>query len=241
MLRSIFSLTTQNVFILISSIYLLVLVILGHVSSLSILFVYFLETLIIGIFNALKIFWVLKYGKQKGKTPNPMGYGIILFFLVHYGFFVAIQSVFGFSLFEMGEASIFKDPFHILENYSIVLRLEDIKYALPAIMFNHVGKFFADFIRNKKYAVFTASEIMFKPYVRIAIQQFVVILSSFFIIFDYAGIMAAILLILLRLFIDLALEAIRKDSKMLEALAEKMANDQVTKEEAKKQLISFTE
>lgn len=241
MLRSIFSLSRQNIYILISSLYLLVLISLGKVSAMSILFVYFLETLIIGVFNALKMFLVLKYGTPDKNNPDFTKYGIILFFLIHYGFFVGIQSIFGFSLFDMGEASIFKEPFHILDNYGIILSLDDIKYALPAIVLIHIGKFFTDFIRNKKYDVFSASEIMFKPYVRIVIQQFVVIISTFFIVFGEAGIIAAILLVILRLFIDLSLEAIKKDSKLLDVMAEKLANEKASKEEIKKQLISFTE
>jgi len=240
MLRSIFSLSRQNIYILVSSLYLLVLISLGKVSAMSILFVYFLETLIIGIFNALKMYYILRIGK-KDDTSNPMGYGIILFFLVHYGFFVGIQSVFGFALFDMDGSSIFKEPFHILENYGIILSLEDVKYALPAIVLVYVGKFFTDFIRNKKYDVFNASEIMFKPYLRIVIQQFVVIISAFFIVFGKAGTIAAILLIILRFFIDLSLEAIKKDSKLLDVIAEKLANENESKEEIKKQLISFTE
>ena len=199
---------------------------------------YFLETIIIGVFNALKMLWSILYGKSKSSE-----YGLILFFLVHYGFFVAIQSIFGFSLFGMEGTGIIKEPFNILENYSTILHLEDIQYALPAIIFTHLGKFITDYIGNKKYEKFTAKEIMFKPYVRIFIQQFVVILSFFFIVFDNggAGIIAAILLILFRLMIDLTLESIKENSKILDTLSEKLANEKATKEEIKKQLIIFTE
>lgn len=234
MLKNIFYPTTQNAFIWLSSIYLLFLLYLGKASPMTILFAYFLETLVIGVFNALKMFSSIQYRKSKS-------YGLILFFLVHYGFFVAIQSIFGFSMFSMEETSILKEPFNILENYTIILNLEDIKYAMPAIVFTHLGKFFSDFISNKKYEKFTAKEIMFKPYVRIFIQQFVVILSFFFIVIGNVGIMAAILLIFFRLFIDLILESIKENSKTLDILSEKLANEKASKEEIKKQLIIFTE
>lgn len=234
MLKNILYPTPQNAFIWLSSIYLLFLLYLGKASPMTILFAYFLETLIIGIFNALKMFWSIYVGKSKN-------YGLILFFLVHYGFFVAIQSIFGFSMFSMEETSILKEPFNILENYTIILNLEDIKYALPAIIFTHLGKFFSDFISNKKYEKFTAKEIMFKPYVRIFIQQFVVILAFFFIVIGNVGIIAAILLIFFRLFVDLILESIKENSKTLDILSEKLANEKASKEEIKKQLIIFTE
>jgi len=241
MLKTIFNQATQNIFIVVSAVYLLALIFLGKASAMSILFAYFLETIIIGLFNALKMFWTLKFGMHKKNNAQFAKYGIIIFFLFHYGFFVAIQSIFGFALFGIESTSVIKEPFHIIDNYRIILGLEDITYVLPAILFVHVGKFFLDFIKNKKYDVFTANEIMFKPYVRIFIQQFVVIISFFFIVFGEAGIIAAVLLIIFRLIVDLTLESIKKDSKVLDIMAEKLANERVSKEEAKKQLISFTE
>jgi hypothetical protein len=236
MLKNIFYPTKQNAFMWLSSIYLLFLLYLGKASAISILFAYFLETIIIGIFNALKMLWSILYGKSKSSE-----FGLILFFLMHYGFFIAIQSVFGFALFDMGENGIIKEPFNIIKNYIAILNLEDIKYALPAIVFTHLGKFISDYIGNHKYQKFTAKEIMFKPYVRIFIQQFVVILAFFFIILTQAGIIAAILLILFRLVVDLGMESIKEDSKILDYVSKKLETKKVTKQEIKKQLIIFTE
>ncbi|MBG7611342.1 hypothetical protein IU405_03680 [Polaribacter sp. BAL334] len=234
MIKNIFYPTSQTIFIWLSTIYLFFLLYLGKISPLSILFVYFLETIIIGIFNALKMFCTIKLG-------NSSGYGMIVFFLFHYGFFVAIQSIFGFAMFSIGDDVVFKEPFHLIDNYSKILQLADIKYALPAIVFTHLGKFFTDFIANKKYLKFGIKEMMVSPYVRIIIQQFVVILSFFFIIFSETGMVAAILLILFRFGIDLTLEAIKEDSKTLDFVAEKLSNEKTSKETIKKQLINFTE
>lgn len=234
MLKNIFYPTSQTIFIWLSTIYLFFLLYLGKISPLSILFVYFLETIIIGIFNALKMFCTIKLG-------NSSGYGMIVFFLFHYGFFVAIQSIFGFAIFSIGDDVVFKEPFHLIDNYSKILQLADIQYALPAIVFTHLGKFFTDFMGHKKYLKFGVEEIMYAPYVRIFIQQFVVILSFFFIIFSETGMVAAILLILFRFGIDLTLEAIKEDSKTLDFVAEKLSNEKTSKETIKKQLINFTE
>lgn len=234
MLKNIFYPTPENAFIWLTNIYLLFLLYLGKVSPIAILFVYFLETIIIGVFNTLKMFWSIQFGNSKG-------YLLILFFIFHYGFFVAIQSIFGFAIFSINDNSFIKEPFNLIENYGAILQLEDIKYALPAIIFTHLGKFISDFIRNEKYLKFEAQEIMFKPYVRIFIQQFVVILSFFFVVFSSAGILAAILLILFRFILDLLFESIKEDSKTLDFLAEKLENDKASKEEIRKQLQIFTE
>ena len=151
MLKSIFYPTKQNAFIWLSAIYLLFLLYLGKISPLTILFAYFLETIIIGIFNALKMLWSILYGKSEKSS-----FGLILFFLFHYGFFVAIQSIFGFALFGIEGNGIIKEPFNLVENYSTILTLEDIKYALPAVLVTHLGKFITDYIHNEKYKKFTA-------------------------------------------------------------------------------------
>ena len=236
MLKNIFYPTAQNAFIWISTIYLLVLLFLEKVNPMTILFVYFLETIVIGIFNALKMFWSITFDKSDKKS-----YALILFFLFHYGFFVAIQSIFGFAIFSIADNALIKEPFYLIENYGKILALKDIKYALPAILIMHLGLFFTDYLKNKKYLKFSAQEIMFKPYVRIFVQQFVVILSFFFIVFAEAGMVAAILLIFFRLLIDLVLASVKENSKTLDILAEKMANEKASKEEIKKQLITMTE
>uniref|UniRef100_UPI003F6CA079 DUF6498-containing protein n=1 Tax=Polaribacter sp. TaxID=1920175 RepID=UPI003F6CA079 len=67
------------------------------------------------------------------------------------------------------------------------------------------------------------------------------IISFFFIVFSKAGVIAAILLILFRLIVDLTLESIRENSKTLDFLSEKLENEKASKEDIKKQLIMFTE
>jgi len=236
MLRDILYPTKQNAFIWLSALYLLFLLGIGKATAMTIVFAYFLETLIIGVFNAVKMFLCI----TKGKTNESLGF--ILFFLIHYGFFVGVQSIFGFAIFSFGlKESPIKEPFNLLENYEAILNLEDIQLALPAFIITHIGKLISDFIQNKKYEKFTAQEIMFKPYIRIFVQQFVVIFAFFFIAFAEAGIIAAILLILFRLFVDLCFEAIKENSLVIDKLSEKLANEKASKEEVKKQLLMFTE
>lgn len=241
MLRDLFKKSTQNFYIIASAIYLLALLFFGKASAMSILFVYFLETLVVGFFNVLKIFCTISFGAKEKSNSGTARYGLILFFIIHYGFFVAIQSIFGFALFGIKDKSLIKEPFYLIENYGTILSLEEVKYALPAIIFSYLGKFLNDFLANKKYNYFTAKEILFSPYLRIFIQQFVVLISFFFIVFSDAGAIAAILLIVFRLLVDLFLESIKKDSKTLNYAAKKLANKNASEEDIKKQLLSFTE
>lgn len=241
MLKSIFFPSKQNIITWFVSIYLLTLLFMGKVSGLTILFIYFFETIIIGVFNVVKMFLIINIGKKHKKEKGSFRYGIILFFMFHYGFFVAIQSIFGFSMFAAEGSIAIKEPFHLLSNYYLLLSSEGIKFALPVIFFNHMSWFVTGFLREKKYDFFTAQEMMFKPYVRIFVQQFVVIISMFFIIIFKSGLIVGTLLIVIRLCIDLLLEGIKENSKFLDYAAEKLANEKASKEEIKKQLINYTE
>lgn len=242
MLRSILFPTRNNIVLWCTTIYLLMLLYLDKISGLTILFVYFFETIIIGLFNVVKIYLVVKLGaKEKSNSKFIFKYWIILFFIFHYGFFVGVQSIFGFTLFEIEGSVDIGEPFNLIENYTKLLSFEGIQYALPVIFFNHMSCFVMGFLKEKKYHFFTAQEMLFKPYLRIFIQQFVVIISVALMLLTQQAILVGIILIVLRLFVDLSLEAIKVNSKFLDYLAEKMANEKTSKEAMKRQLIVFTE
>ena len=101
--------------------------------------------------------------------------------------------------------------------------------------------FVTGFLKEKRFDYYTSKEILFKPYLRIFIQQFVVIISVLIMLISKQAILVGVVLILIRLFLDLTLEAIKLNSKLLDYIAEKMTNEKATKEEVKKKLILFTE
>ena len=101
--------------------------------------------------------------------------------------------------------------------------------------------FFSNFLRNEKYRDYSPDNIMMKPYVRIFIQQFVVILAFFFFMIFNSGMIAAVLLIFFRLFVDLVLFSIKKDSKILELLTKKIAKSPEEYAKVSKQLQEYSE
>ena len=92
-----------------------------------------------------------------------------------------------------------------------------------SLLLSNLGYFYANFWSPYKYREYAPSDIFFTPYVRIFIQQFVVILAGFFMVVLQAGMAAAILLLVFRLFVDLCMVAIRKDSDFVRQLSEKLA------------------
>ncbi len=156
--------------------------------------------------------------------------------------FVAIQSVFVFVIIGIDGQTFVKEPFHIIENYREILTLEGMTYVIPILIGTQLVKFIFDFMLPQKHLEFAAYEIMYKPYVRIVIQQFAVIIAFFFfIIFADAALIAALLLICFKSLIDFSLSAIREDTKILDYLVEKLYDGKTPKDELRKQLLLFSE
>ncbi|MEM0519132.1 MULTISPECIES: DUF6498-containing protein [Aequorivita] len=233
--------TKSNFVLWANALFLLLLLAFKLADPLTIVFAYFLETIVIGIIHLAKLALVSKYGK-KSTDPNAQltGIPLMLFFTVHYGMFVAIQSIFAFTLFQ-GSVPGIKDGFYLLHNYTYLLSSAGMPLILASIFINNLSYFYTNFIKNEKYKEYAPDNIMMKPYVRIFIQQFVVILAFFFFMLSNDGYVAAILLILFRLFIDLVLFSIKKDGRMLELLSKKIAKSPEEYSKIEKQLQEYSE
>ena len=187
----------KNLFIWLNALFLIILLIIGKADPLTIVMAYFLETIIIGIVNVFKMYKVI--------STNPKGekeYGLILFFLVHYTFFIAIQLIFVFAFLEMNDPNI-KEPFNLIENISYTMSLKGMTLVLTSILIYNLADYYINFITPKVYKKTTAAKIFSMPYPRIIIQQFAVILGGAFMIFSYGVLGVAILLILFRTGIEL--------------------------------------
>ncbi len=206
-------------------------------SASSILLAYFFETIIIGIIHIMKMLVVTYAGKtQKEASLNKKEYkepplSLVLFFIMHYFFFIFVQSVFLFSFMEGSDPGI-KKAFNVVGNYMYVLERPDVQQAVLAIILMNVILAIRNFFIPGKQHQYTVKEMLFQPYLRIFIQQFVVILGGFFLLFG-GSTGAAIVLILLRLFIDLSLQAAAQRKEIKEKIIQKMSEKQ-TEEEVKK-------
>lgn len=240
MLRIIFTPTKDNTPIWGTTIFLCIMVGFELVSPLSVIFGYFLETIIIGVIHVVKLRLTQRYGNPNRSDVNtPKGIGLLVFFVFHYGFFVAVQSIFAFSFFETAIPEI-KSGFNLIANYSYILSRSDMLFVLVPILFSNVGYFITNFLRPKQYKKYSAGQLLFKPYVRIFIQQFAVILGGFFFLLG-AHIAAAILLLLLRFMVDSIMMNIKRDSIFLNQVAHKISKTPKQFEEVKQKLQEFSE
>jgi hypothetical protein len=204
--------STNNVLIWMNAFILLAGIFLFNWKPEVVIIAYFLETIILGLIHVGKLIIVLKYSDaQQLETPhlkNKLFAGIMVipFFIFHYFFFIFIQSIFIFVMM----ANVLpkgSDSFNVLSNYSYLLAQHDIFMAFLALLFSNIAMTFKNFILPGEFRRTTTTKLFFQPYLRIFIQQFVTIISWFFMFICSSALAGAILIILLRLFVDLILQA----------------------------------
>ena len=151
----------------------------------QIFLVYCLETVIIGLFTVIKLACVTLIVKPRdewnaGKgSVMVSGLFFILFFIVHYGIFVFVQTQIFF-----GVSGLVNDR-SILGTYRQIPKVlghEGQLLLLIFIIYYTLQNLF-DFFLSGEYKTISMMKLMFQPYARIFVQQFVVIVGSMFLTF----------------------------------------------------------
>ena len=170
----------------------------------QIFLVYCLETVIIGIINVLKMACVTLFVRKKdtwengGSSTMQSGWFFIFFFIVHYGFFVFIQTQLFFSV-----SGLIPDG-SFIKNYSKIPGLlgDNGKLMLLIFVAYYTLQNIFDFFLSGNYKTISMGRLMFEPYMRIFIQQFVVILGSLFLGFG-ADKIFILIFIIIKIFFEL--------------------------------------
>lgn len=162
--------------------------------------IYIIETVLIGALNVLKMLVVYVLNGTRNEpaatsTQNVSGFGIIPFFIFHYYFFIFVQSVLFFAFSSIGGPPTF-EPYNLIQNFAPYLQGET-KFALLSLLTANLAYFVEGFVLSGQYKTETLSGLMFQPYKRIFVQQFVVILGGFvFMLSGSAAAVAALFIIL---------------------------------------------
>lgn len=167
--------------------------------------IYCLETVIIGFYNIIKMAIVTLYKKKdiwenNGSKMLVTGWFFIFFFILHYGFFVVIQM----TLF--GGVSGFSDRagggmFGFILNLPSLIT-EDSKLVLYGFAAIYGVRVMTDFILPGVYRNISLGLLMFQPYLRIFVQQFVVILGSIFLQFG-GGKIFMLIFVIIKIYFEL--------------------------------------
>lgn len=167
--------------------------------------VYCLESVIVGLYNLLQMWLVTLVKKKdvykKNGTSNMLsGYFFMLFFLFHYGVFIFVQLKIFLSVLSLKGLTdnVFMFLFHLplyLPNYALwVLLYFTVTYGLVILK---------DFVYTGVYKTIEMSTLFFAPYGRIFVQQFVVIIGSFVLMFNKEGKIFILVFIICKIFFEL--------------------------------------
>ncbi len=189
-------------------------------SAKEVFLVYCLETIIIGGFTLIKLLIAGISGRRTDTWSNQGGVVIkqpfwffMVFFLFHYGLFVAIQMGIFFSVSGIGDE--YKITFwNFFSKWPSMLTNE--AYIMLGIFIVSYGfRLTTDFILPGDHKSSSLGYLMFQPYGRIFIQQVTVIIGSMFLSFGAGKIFILIfaaIKIFFEIFIDFDL-IIKKASK----------------------------
>jgi asparagine N-glycosylation enzyme membrane subunit Stt3 len=148
--------------------------------------VYCLESVIAGLYNVLLmavIGCIRKRDVWNDTTGTIMpSYAFIIFFIVHYGFFLFIQLGIFISILKFPGLDGFSSGFDFLFHFPKYLSKEALMVLL-GFVFSYGVMLVRKYIWSGAFRTVSLGMIMFLPYPRIFVQQFVVILGSFVLLF----------------------------------------------------------
>jgi hypothetical protein len=172
--------------------------------------VYCLETVIVGFYTILQLLLVTHVKKrgvfntQTGAVAS--GYFFVFFFILHYGFFIFVQLNIFLSVLKIPELGNFGAAFEFLFHFPKYLS-NDALLVLFSFILSYGAMVASRFVISGKYKTARLGIVMFSPYPRIIVQQIVVILGTFVLLFG-AGASKVFMLIfvLVKIFFEIIID-----------------------------------
>ncbi len=162
----------------------------------TIIFLYWLENVVIGVLNIPKL---LTAQGTDGASVSTTGIfklagGLFLsaFFIVHYGMFC------------FGHYVFLKSSFDQVPSLAEIFSRGDILIALGGLSASHIISMAVNFYGKGQYKTRSPNMQMFMPYSRIVILHVVIILGGFFTMLSGSGLISLMILVALKTAVDLA-------------------------------------
>lgn len=184
-------LTLSGLFLILSNLIPLIGVIAFGWNASAIIFLYWLESVIIGLLNVPKIV-TARGGQGVGRPPEtaPSRPFFTLFFILHYGIFTFVHGVFVFVMFGSG----------LVEDEGM---MKMVPWVALSFLLSHGFSMARNYYGRKEYLTRHPMRQMFQPYGRVFVMH-AVILGGGWLVDRYGGpVYALALLVILKTVIDL--------------------------------------
>ena len=186
------------------------------------IFLYWLENVVVGGFNVLKMLtadpdqpieWIAKLF-------------LIPFFCFHFGMFTLIHGVFVLTIFGK-DAGLGPHPFHggwptpalVVQ----IIHATGTGAAFIALLLSHGVSYAMNFLVGGEYKNVSLQQLMGQPYARVFVLHFVVIIGAFLVAAFHSSLPALIVLVVLKIGVDLAAHR-RERAKLAVSAAEMPAS-----------------
>ena len=170
-------------------------------SVFPVMLLFWLENVVVGIFNVLKLICVGGRGAQ-----HVIKFFLVPFFCFHYGIFTLVHGVFVFALFGAGQftsQNVFPD-FQQLRDF---VANQHLGWAVLALVVSHGFSFVWNFILRGEYLATNVVVLMAQPYGRVVVLHVAIIGSGFLIIAMGAPAAGLALLVALKIALDVLAHA----------------------------------
>ena len=170
-------------------------------SVLPVMFLFWLENVVVGIFNVLKLICVGGRGAQ-----HVIKFFLVPFFCFHYGIFTLVHGVFVFALFGAGQftsQNVFPD-FQQLRDF---VANQHLGWAMLALVLSHGFSFVWNFILRGEYLATNVVVLMAQPYGRVVVLHVAIIGGGFLIIAMGSPTAGLTLLVMLKIVLDVLAHA----------------------------------
>jgi hypothetical protein len=169
-----------------------------------IMFLFWLENVVVGIFNVAKLLLA-------GGPGSPLAVKLFLvpFFTVHYGIFTLVHGVFVFAMFgaDWRGSGLGSGPFPSFDRVQDLVTQQHLGWAVLALVVSHGFSFATNYVRNGVYRTAVAPALMMQPYGRVVVLHLAILGGGFLVMLMGMPVVGLTLLIALKIGLDVLAHA----------------------------------
>jgi len=169
--------------------------------------VYWLENLIVGLFNVLRIVTA----GPGGRIPWSLKLVLIPAFCLHYGFFNFIYGVFLFGSLGLvyGESKlVWATPAELAPHVVAAIARFGLGFAVLSLVISHAVSFKMNYIDGGEYRRVTAKRLMIHPYSRVFLYHFTIMIGTGLMFILGSPVFLVVTLVAIKTAMDLVLHRV---------------------------------
>jgi hypothetical protein len=168
-----------------------------------IMFLFWLENVVVGAFNVVKMILALGPGSRVGVKLF-----LVPFFTVHYGIFTLVHGVFVFAMFGADwRSSGGTGPFPSFDRLQDMVTQQHLGWAVLGLVGSHGFSFARNYVMNGAYRTAMVPLLMMQPYGRVVVLHLAILGGGFLVMAMGMPMAGLALLIVLKIGLDVLAHA----------------------------------